>query len=108
MLRHGAQPERVADLALGPPEVAHEHDRGAVLEQVGDGREGGADAGVVPDPAVLDGDVEVDPHEDALALRIEVTDGELVHGRASACSLAIGAQASRSAMYLTRSATRQL
>ena len=107
VLGHGAQAQRVADLALRPSEVAHEHDGGAVLEQVGDGGEGGADAGVVPHPAVLDGHVEVDPHEDALALRIEVTDGELVHVRGLEV-MASAAQASFSAMSLTRSATRQL
>jgi len=31
------------------------------------------------DLAVLDGDVEVDAHEDALALRIEIPDGHLFH-----------------------------
>ena len=40
----------------------------------------GPDPRVVADPAVLDGHVEVDAHEHALARGIEVADGELVHG----------------------------
>ena len=79
VLRHRPQAQRVGDLALGPAEVAHEHDRGAVLEQVDDAGEGSADAGVIPHPAILDGDVEVDTHQDAFALRVEVPDGELFH-----------------------------
>ncbi len=106
VLGHRSQPERVADLALGPTEVAHEHDRGAPLEEVGDGRDGRPDPGVVLDLAVLDGDVEVDPHEDPLARGVHVADGELVHG--GPCALPPLRQSSRSAMYLTRSATRQL
>ena len=48
--------------------------------EVRDGGHRGPDARVVLDLAVLDGHVEVDADQDALALRVEVADGELVHG----------------------------
>ena len=45
-----------------------------------DRRQGGPDARVVGDLAVLERDVEVDADEDTLAGRVEVANGELVHG----------------------------
>ncbi len=59
-------------------------------------------AGVVDDLAVLERDVEVDADEDLLACRIEVADGELVHGSA------VVRDYRRAATNPTRSATRQL
>ena len=65
----GPEPEAVGDLAVGPAEVAREDHPGALRLEVADRRQRRADAGVVGDLAVLQRDVEVDPHEDALARR---------------------------------------
>ena len=75
-----AEPEAVADLAVGAAEVAGEDHAGALRLEVADRRERRADARVVGDPAVLERDVEVDADEDALARGVQVPDGELVHG----------------------------
>ncbi len=66
--------------ALRPAQVAHQDQRGALLQDVLDGGQRGADALVVRDRAVLHRDVEVDAHQDALALEIDVANGLLVHG----------------------------
>src|SRR5207245_10994144 len=42
-------------------------------------RNGFANAGVVSDNGILEGDVEVHADEDTLALEIEIVDGGLVH-----------------------------
>ena len=62
----GAEAHGLDGLALGAAEVRAEDDLGLVAEGVLDGGEGLADAGVVGDDAVLEGDVEVDADEDAL------------------------------------------
>ena len=67
----GAQAHGLDGLALGAAEVRAEDDLGLVAESVLDGGEGLADAGVVGDDAVLEGDVEVDADEDALVGEIE-------------------------------------
>ncbi len=59
-------------IALGAAEMAHEHDAGTVLLQILDRRDSGLDAGVIRDNAVLQGHIEVDAHEDALALDVDV------------------------------------
>ena len=70
--RHGGH-----DTPVRTAEVAAQADGGAVLEGEADGGKRGDDAGVVCDGACLVlGDVEVDPHEDALALKGEVGDVE--------------------------------
>jgi hypothetical protein len=56
-------------------EVAHEDEAlGALVHDVFDRGDGGDDAGVVLHLAVLHGDVEVDAHDDALALELDVPD----------------------------------
>jgi hypothetical protein len=60
------QAHGVDGLALGAAEMRAENDLRLVAEGVLDGGEGLADAGVVGDDAVLEGDVEVDADEDAL------------------------------------------
>ncbi len=75
----GAQAHGVDALALGAAEVGGEDDLGLVADRVLDGGDGLADARVVGDEAVLEGDVEVDTDEDALVGEIEVADGELGH-----------------------------
>ena len=77
----GQHAHRLDDLAVGAAEVGDEDDDCLAVAEVGDGGEGGADAGVVEDLLrfLVDGDVEVDAHEDALAGDIDVADGLLVH-----------------------------
>ena len=64
--------------------MAGEDDLGALLEEVLDGGDGGADAGVVGDVlVVVERHVEVGPHEHALPLELrgaEVPDALLGHG----------------------------
>ena len=69
-------------VALGAAEVAHEDDLGTLLFKVLNRGDGGADAGVVGHDAVLQGDVEVNAHEDALARDVGVADGLLGEGHA--------------------------
>jgi hypothetical protein len=62
-----------------PAEVAGQDDDRALSQQRLDRRQGGHDPAVVRDPAILEGNVEVDADEDALTCRVQVPDGELVH-----------------------------
>jgi hypothetical protein len=80
---HRSHAETVDDLALGPAEMRGEYQRAALIEQVGDCRQGRADARVVDHAAAVEGHVEVHPHQNALA-------GERVVGERTlhdACSL---------------------
>ena len=53
--------------------MAHEHDRGAAVQQGLDGGHRPADAGVVGDVlGVVQGDVEIHAHQRAFALKFEV------------------------------------
>jgi hypothetical protein len=62
-------------LALGAAQVRGQDELGAAAQEVGDGGQRGFDALVVADGAVvIDGDVEVHPQEDGLALDVEVFD----------------------------------
>ena len=104
--------ERVlgVDLAVGAAKVGHQDDGfGAILDSVLDGGEGAGDTLVVGDLGVgllVEGNVEVDlkrccqccalggsvwgwsyADEDALALEVDVGDGELVRERHGCCSL---------------------
>jgi hypothetical protein len=67
---------------LRAPKMAHQDQRGAVVEQILDRRQRGADAGVVGDGAggLVLRDVEVDAHEGFLALPVYVLDRFLIHG----------------------------
>ena len=80
--RHGRHAQPVDDLPLGPAEVGHEHDRAALVLQVGDRGQGGADARVVDDAAAFERHVEVDAHERALA-RERVVGERALHGGVS-------------------------
>ena len=67
-------------LALGPAEVGGDDELRPVAEEVRDRREGGPDARVVPDLSLFgQGDVEVHPEKDPLALDVQIFDGS--HGR---------------------------
>jgi hypothetical protein len=52
--------------------VGHERNLGALLDEVLDGRERGADARVVGDLAAVERDIEIDPDKNALALDVDV------------------------------------
>src|SRR4051794_22334571 len=117
-LADGTQSIAVAHLAVGPAEMAGEDDPRALAHEIADRRECGADPGVIRDLAVLQGDVEVHPDEDALARGVQVLDRALVHvrfppgtgTRRGSLRRALWArvQARRSPTNLVRSATRQL
>ena len=62
----GAKAHGLDGFAFGAAEVRTEDDLGFVAEGVLDGGESLADAGVIGDDAVLEGNVEVDTDEDAL------------------------------------------
>jgi len=70
------------DLAVGASEVGHEDDGlCAMVDGVLDGGDGTDDALGVGDLVTVEGDVEVDANEDALALEVDVLDRELVGQR---------------------------
>ena len=79
----GTERELVDALAVGTAQVGHQDDAGAGLEDVADAGQGRLDALGVGDGArlLVLGDVEVDAHEDALAIEVaEVAEGEDGHG----------------------------
>ncbi len=81
-LRDGLQRILRVRLAVGPAEVGEHDDAGAVLTQVRERRERGADAGIVGHLAVFHGHVEVDTDERGFAGPIGVADGaEAAHAR---------------------------
>src|SRR5256714_6857318 len=103
-LRQRRGPVGVVDLAVGAAEMGDQDHAGTALEQVLDGRERLADAGVVDDAAILDRDVEVDADQHALARDVEVANRGFLERAAQAD---VGSQFSRSPMNTARSTTRQ-
>src|SRR5260370_20101655 len=67
-------------LAFGPARVRGEDEGGSVTQSVLDAGKGFADARVVHDAAVVERDVEVDAHEDAMIVQREIANGKLGHG----------------------------
>ena len=65
--------------AFGAAEMRGEHDASAFLNSEANCRQRFADASVVRDDAVFERNVEVHADEDALAAKVEIVDGELVH-----------------------------
>jgi hypothetical protein len=66
--------------SLRPPQVRGQHHaRRAFVERVRDGRQRGADAGVVADHAAVERDVEIHPHEHAPAVQAKGADGSFSH-----------------------------
>ena len=61
----GTRGQRILGIrsTLGPSQMGEQHHPGALLPQIGNGRERRADPGVVGDHPVLDRTVEVDPHQ---------------------------------------------
>ena len=68
----GAEAHGLDRLALGAAEVGAENDLGLVAQGVLDGGKGLADASVVGDQAVLQGDVEVHADEHTLVGQIQI------------------------------------
>ena len=66
----GAEAHALDGLAFGTAQVRGEDDLGLVAEGVLDGGDGLADARVVGDDAVFEGNVEVDTDEDAFVFEI--------------------------------------
>ena len=77
--RHRGHAQLVHHLPFGTAEVGHEHQRAPLVDQVLDGRQGGADARVVDDVTARERDVEVDAHEHALA-RERIVGERPLHG----------------------------
>ena len=94
----------IVHLAVGAAKVGHQDHTRAALDQVLNRRDGFSDSGVVDDSSVLEGNVEIDPHEDASARNVDVTDGGFVK---SAAGRGVRGQFSRSPMKTARSTTRQ-
>src|SRR6266852_3861825 len=66
-------------LTFRPPQMRSENHARAVFCCILDCRNRGADARVVFDVAVFDGNVEIDADENALACEIKILDGKLWH-----------------------------
>src|SRR5437016_8527540 len=64
-------------------EMRSEHDAPAFLYGEADCRERFANAGVVGDHPIFERNVEVHANEDALSAKVQIGEGELVHGVAS-------------------------
>jgi hypothetical protein len=77
---HRAEAHLGDALSVGATEVRHQDHLGPLLAQVLDGGQRLLDALVALDLAVLEGDVEVDAHDDALASRVQVFDEQLLPG----------------------------
>src|SRR6185312_791874 len=77
-------------LAVRPPEVRHQDDLRVLLAQVLDGREGFAEPLVALHLPVLEGDVEIDAHDDALAADREILDEEFFAGAHGGCGFSRG------------------
>ena len=59
--------------------MAHQDQGGSLVENILDRRKRGLDAFIVGDFAAFHRDVEVHPHQDALALQVNIFYGFLIH-----------------------------
>ncbi len=80
VVRSGGHKQSYELAALGTAEVRHQDDATATIEHGAERGQGLADATLIGDGPVFDGDVEVNPHEHALAGDVEGGDGFLGHG----------------------------
>jgi hypothetical protein len=78
-LGHRLQAHLQIGLALGPSQMRGQNQPRPVPQGVFDGGQSFADARVVHDASVFQRNVEVDAHEDAVAVEREITDGKLGH-----------------------------
>src|SRR2546430_1003603 len=77
----GGGPQRIFRIGttLGTAKMRSENEARTLLDSEAQRGEGFADARVIGDDRVLEGNVEVDADEDAFAFEVEVVDGELRH-----------------------------
>ena len=82
----GGEPELAVHLSLGPTHVGAEDKARAPVQEELEGGEGGSDAAIVEDCAGLgvQGDVEIDPDKDSLAVHVYLIDCFLGHSQGSA------------------------
>ena len=73
------QTELGLHLTLGAAQVAHQDEGGPFVQDVLNRRQCRADPGVIGNRTVLQGNIEIDAHEHALALQINITNRLLVH-----------------------------
>ena len=66
-------------LAFGPSQVGSENQTRAMPQRVFDRRQGFANARVVHDTSIVEWDVEVNTHKDALIVERKIANGELCH-----------------------------
>ena len=78
--RYRPQRERWIRGPLRPAQMGADDEGRPPVEGEPQGREGGANPGVVADDAVAHGNVEVDAHEQPVPVEIEVVEGSLAHG----------------------------
>ncbi len=74
-LGHRLQAHLRIRLALGTPKVGGQNQPSAMPQRVLDGGQRLADAGVVHDATVVERNVEVDPHENALVVQRKIANG---------------------------------
>ena len=71
--------EVLTHFASGPAEVRADDHGSALIEQVAQSGEGGADAAIIGHGAVPEGHVEIDAQKNAAAARVEVADRPFPH-----------------------------
>src|ERR1022692_736753 len=74
-LGHRLQAHLGIGLALGTPKVRSQYQASAVPQRVLDGGQGLADTGVLHDPAIVERDIEVNPHENAFVVQRKIANG---------------------------------
>ncbi len=79
-VRGSAQAELWVGTAFRSSQMAHQKQRGALVQHILDSRQGGFDALVIGDLAILHGHVEIHAHQDALTFEIDISYSFLVHG----------------------------
>ena len=72
-------------LFIGSAEVAHENEAAALFKNVFDGGESALDPGVVLDDAFFEGHVEVNAHDDAFSLQINIAQCFFIHDESLFC-----------------------
>ena len=82
--RHRAQGELRIRLALRTSQVRAENQTSSPGEELPDRGQSGLNAGVVGDLSVLQGNVEIHPHQDLTVFHLEITNTELAHDVARA------------------------
>ena len=89
--------------ALRPAEMREQDDLAALVGDLGDRRRRALDAGRVGDDAVLDRHVEIDAHQDAFALDVDVIEGAKVVHRPSLVPGAVQREAARCGTGIAKS-----